>query len=215
MTTMHPIELVCPVCNTELEGRIIRSTNTFGGQTTDFHTMAVGFDVLDFVITTCHKCGFTDYSSDFGKKYTITDDLRNFIENELTPHTGARLQTSLKYKFAALLSEFTDADVMITANNYLRAAWFATDKTDEISYRLAAIEFFKKGLESGQLPESEAITITYLIGELYRRIDEKELATTWFNRAIREGERRGDEESLRIVEIATQQRDDPKDMFGQ
>lgn len=214
MTTMRPIELVCPVCDTELEGNIIMSTNTFGGQTTDFHTRASGFDVLDFVITTCHKCGFTDYSSEFGEKYTITDDFRNFIKNELTPNTGERLQTSLKYKFAALLSEFTNADVMITANNYLRAAWFATDKVDEKSYRLAAVDFFKEGLESGQLPESEAITITYLIGELYRRVGNQELATTWFNRTVREGEGRGDEESLSIVQIAIQQRDDPKDMFG-
>ena len=213
MTMTYKTEIQCPVCNTEFTGYKFASTSIFG-RYTDFREMHSGYDPREEMIATCPTCGFTDYSSNYDKHPAVTDDLREFIERELTPYVEERQPTSLKFEFLALLDEFRGKEVMVIADSYLRAAWASGNVDTETSYRRIAIRFFKHAIEEGNLPSEEALTITYLIGELYRRVGNQEFAITWFNRAIRESEKSNDEQAQRIIEIAKQQRDDPKDMFG-
>ena len=37
MTTLQPIELRCPICDTRFKSQQVISTNSFGGKRTDFH----------------------------------------------------------------------------------------------------------------------------------------------------------------------------------
>jgi uncharacterized protein len=213
MTMTYRTKIQCPVCSTEFIGYKFATTSIFG-RYTDFREMHSGYDPREEMISTCPTCGFTDYSSNFDKHPAITDDLREFIEHELTPYIEEWQPVSLKFEFLALLDEYRAKDAMVIADSYLRAAWASHNVDTEKSYRRITIRFFLRALEEGKLPSEEALTITYLVGELYRRIGNQDFAITWFNRAIHEAEKSNDEQAQRIIEIAKQQRDNPKDMFG-
>jgi uncharacterized protein (DUF2225 family) len=99
---------------------------------------------------------------------------------------------------------------------YLRAAWCAQDdknETIERSHRASAIEHFKKALDTEKLPVQERLAITYLIGELYRRVHDLAQAAIWFNRAIDEGRVSRSKNAKSIIEASEQQRDHPREKF--
>lgn len=71
---------------------------------------------------------------------------------------------------------------------------------------------FEAGLESwdGVAPDGRAV-LTYLVGELWRRVGDVKTASTWFNRVPSEIVA-----PLRqqwIIDAAKQQRDDPREWF--
>ncbi len=73
----------------------------------------------------------------------------------------------------------------MVARTYLTAAWCCDDDNmteEESSYRRHAIEHYETALREGTLPISEVAPVTYLIGELYRRVGETEEAARWFDR---------------------------------
>ena len=41
MTSLQPIDLVCPVCDNHFRSQSVVSTNSFGGKRTDFHERAL------------------------------------------------------------------------------------------------------------------------------------------------------------------------------
>ena len=175
MTMTYKTNVECPVCNTNFTGYKFATTSVFG-RYTDFREIHSGYDPREEMIATCPTCGFTDYSSNFDKHPAITGDLRDFIEFELTPFIEKQQPVSLKFEFLALLDEYRGKDVMVIADSYLRAAWASQNVNTEKSYRRIAIRFFKRAIEEGDLPSEEALTVTYLIGELYRRIGNQEFA---------------------------------------
>ena len=42
MTSLQPVDLICPVCDNHFRSHSVLSTNSFGGKRTDFHNRAVG-----------------------------------------------------------------------------------------------------------------------------------------------------------------------------
>ncbi|MBM3239855.1 DUF2225 domain-containing protein [Candidatus Poribacteria bacterium] len=215
MTTPIKIELKCPCCNTKFESRSLMST-TVGFKETDFHPISLGFQALPLYIHTCTHCGFTGLLGDFEKPKKISNQLAKRISNEIGPLVRDGLPDGgTRYEFAARIAEWQGKDPETIANLYLHAAWCCVDERDmenESIYRLSAIEYFKRALdEEGCLSDDSRTTVTYLIGELYRRVGEIELAHEWFNRVISESD--SDEAKQKIVALAKQQKDNPKNML--
>lgn len=219
MTSAREVEVTCPCCGAAFNAPELMSTNTFGGRTTDLHAKAVGFDPIVFMVGTCPQCGYTDYSHNLIKgDITLTDDLKRRVFDELTPHLPVeqRINPALCYEFLAKIAQWRGTDPLKIGDLYLRAAWCCQDygqQQGEHSNRLAAIAYYKRWLDHTPLRDEEYFVITYLVGELYRRVGNADSAREWFDRVLDGVGAEAGEKLQRIAELARQQRDDPKEML--
>src|SRR5688572_32335616 len=85
MTTLHEIELQCPVCENRFRSQAVVSTNSFGGKRTDFHERAAGTQPLPYLVHMCSRCGYAGSEKDFTEEAEITPTLREHVWNELAP----------------------------------------------------------------------------------------------------------------------------------
>jgi len=187
MTTLQQIELRCPICDTRFKSQQVISTNSFGGKRTDFHERAAGTQPLPFLIHMCSRCGYSGAERDFTEETDVSAGLREHVWNELAPQisTGAVLGSE-KYEAAAKVAEWQALDARHIADLLLRAAWCCVDESDteaERFFRRKAAWKFEEALSSfdGVAREERAV-LTYLVGELWRRVGDMAQATTWFNR---------------------------------
>ena len=65
MTSLRPIDLVCPVCDSHFRSQSVVSTNSFGGKRTDFHERAAGAQPLPYLVHTCTACGYSGVERNF------------------------------------------------------------------------------------------------------------------------------------------------------
>jgi tetratricopeptide (TPR) repeat protein len=181
------------------------STN-YVGQYSDFHRITSGMNPLLYLIHSCQKCGFTGGDEQFtGKVDTIVAER---IKETIYPLVrDQRLRADERWEFAARIAEWRGQDAEGVAFLYLNAAWCGeADRAREMFYRRKAADYFEKALE-GQA--SNPLAITYLVGELYRRVGEPEVAGMWFDQAIAAA---GDDPAKDLIKkLALRQKTDPKD----
>lgn len=215
MTTFHDAEATCPICENDVTIRMLTSTNTFGGRDTDFRSHPVGFDPLYIVVSECPSCGYSDYAQGFTKPRELSDDVKEQIREAIDPPPAEeRRRTSRVYATGAEIAKIRGANATEIADWYLKAAWCSEDEGDrdaEINYRRLAIEYFQRGLQDETIEGQAVPNITYLIGELYRRVGDEESAHEWFNTIINMEDPDG--QFARLQEVARQQRDDPQQQF--
>jgi uncharacterized protein len=210
VTTFLTEEATCPICDTPMKVNHLTSTNTFGGQETDFRQHAAGFDPLYIVMNTCPTCGYSDFSEFFSKPRPLSDT----VKQQIREHLGPVEDRAMGYVYAARIAGWRGAPPLEIANLYQRAAWCCADQNDregESTYRLAAIEHFEQALAQNQLANNPPAVMMYLVGELYRRVGQTDTAREWFDKVLA-ADNLGDELAW-VKTTAQQQRDDPKDRF--
>ena len=217
MTTLTDIELACPVCEATFHSHAVATTNTLGGKRTDFHTRATGTQPLPYFVHTCVRCGYSGTESDFGEEADVSPMLRERVWSELAPQLSGRVMTgSEKYEAAAKVAEWQGAEPRQIGELFLRAAWCCVEENDveaERFFRRKAAWMFERSLSSfdGVTREERAV-LTYLVGELWRRIGDDRQARKWFNRVTDEID---DPVSQQwVLDAARQQRDCPREWFG-
>ena len=103
---------------------------------------------------------------------------------------------SEKYEAAAKVAEWQGMEPRHVADLLLRAAWCCVDEGDveaERFFRRKAAWKFEEALESFDgVARDERAVLTYLVGELWRRVGDTKLATAWFNRVAVGDRRRAD-----------------------
>ena len=217
MTTLQQIELRCPVCETRFRSQTVVSTNSFGGKRTDFHERAAGTQPLPYLVHTCSRCGYSGSERDFSEEAEITPMLKEHVWNELAPAIStANLTGSEKYEAAAKVAEWQSMEPRHVADLLLRAAWCCVDEGDieaERFFRRKAAWMFEAALDSYDgVARDERAVLTYLVGELWRRVGDVRQATEWFDRVPDEIV---DLQSQQwVLDAAKQQRDCPREWFG-
>ena len=73
MTTLHLIELTCPICENTFRSQTVIATNAFGGKRTDFHERAAGMQPLPYFVHMCANCGYAGVERDFGAEVDPSD----------------------------------------------------------------------------------------------------------------------------------------------
>ena len=117
---------------------------------------------------------------------------------------------------AAKVAEGQGLDVRPVADLLLRAAWCCVDEADteaERYFRRKAAWKFEEALSSfdGVAREERAV-LTYLVGELWRRVGDSAQATEWLNRVSAEITDAASQQW--VADAARQQRDCPREWFG-
>ena len=166
---------------------------------------------------TCSRCGYSGAERDFSEDAEVTPMLREHVWNELTPRLPTEaLSGSEKYELAAKIAEWQSMEARHIADLLLRAAWCCVDEGDieaERFFRRKAAWMLERALDSydGVVAEERAV-LTYLVGELWRRVGDLAQAIEWFNRVPPEI---ADEQTQQwILDAARQQRDCPREWFG-
>lgn len=216
MTTLRQIELRCPVCDHEFKSQSVVSTNAFGGKRTDFHERAAGTQPLAYLIHMCGECGYSGAEADFRGAADVSPDLKQHVFRELMPLHLTFIAGSEKYDAAAKVAQWQGMDTRHVADLLLRAAWCCVDEGDieaERYFRRLACRAFEEALQTYDgVPREERAILTYLVGELWRRVGDVEASTRWFESVAAEIT---DPESQQwIIDAADQQRLNPREWFG-
>ena len=217
MTTLQQIELKCPVCDSRFRSQAVVSTNSFGGKRTDFHERAAGTQPLPYLVHMCSRCGYSGSERDFTEESEVSALVKEHVWNELAPVLGHGAVTgSEKYESAAKVAEWQGMEPRHIADLLLRAAWCCVDEGDveaERFFRRKAAWAFEKSLESWDgVAREERAVLTYLVGELWRRVGDGTKAADWFNRVS--GEIIDAAGQQWVIDAARQQRDCPREWFG-
>ena len=218
MTTLKTIELTCPNCQHAFGSPVVDLQDTRGRKHTDFHLQNEGLlQTLSFDVHLCARCGFAGPEGWFAERVTVSYEVRRHVWDELAPRVSpsAALSASEKYEFAAKVAMWDGAAPREVADLWLRAAWCCVDENDveaERYYRRLAAWRFEEALESYDgIPREDRAAVTYLVGELWRRIGDSAKAKEWFDRvadAVTDARRQN-----WIVRAAQRQRDDPGEWF--
>ncbi len=231
MTTLQRIELQCPVCDTRFVSQSVVATNAFGGKRTDFHERAAGTQPLPYLVHMCNRCGYSGAERDFSEGVEPSAVLKEHVWNELAPTLAcATVQSSgphqpgeppqvagsAKYEAAAKVAEWQSMEPRYIADFYLRAAWCCVDEGDteaERFFRRKAAWMFERALSSFDgVARDERCVITYLIGELWRRIGDAGAAAQWFARVPEEVVDGRTQQW--VIEAAHQQGQSPREWFA-
>jgi uncharacterized protein (DUF2225 family) len=107
-------------------------------------------------------------------------------------------------------------DVRHIADLFLRAAWCCVDEGDveaERYFRRHAAWKFEEALGGyDTVPPEERAILTYLVGELWRRVGDIAKAATWFGSVG--GEVTDSQNQQWVIDAAEQQRLNPREWFG-
>ncbi|MBC7790413.1 MAG: DUF2225 domain-containing protein [Anaerolineae bacterium] len=217
MTTLRQIDLSCPICSNKFSSQAVLSTNSFGGKRTDFHERAVGAQPLPYFLHMCSRCGYTGCERDFGDEADIGPVIKEHVWDELAPKLpSGTVSGSDKYEFAAKVATWQGCDPRRIADLLLRAAWCCVDEGDveaERYFRRKAAWAFEQALATYDgVDRDDRAVLTYLVGELWRRVGNLELACDWFGQVGAEITNSRDQHW--VVDAARQQRDHPREWFG-
>jgi uncharacterized protein (DUF2225 family) len=216
MTTLRQIELCCPVCDNEFKSQSVVSTNAFGGKRTDFHERAAGTQPLAYLIHMCSECGYSGGEADFTAPTDVSPVLKQHVLTELAPLRPSLSSGSEKYEAAAKVADWQGMDSRHVADLLLRAAWCCVDEGDveaERYFRRLAAWKFEAALASyDTVPQEERAILTYLVGELWRRVGDLKKAASWFDAV--EGEITDSQNQQWVIDAAEQQRLNPREWFG-
>jgi uncharacterized protein (DUF2225 family) len=165
----------------------------------------------------CSECGFSGGERDFASETEVSPVVREHVLNRLTPTRAANEATgSEKYEAAARVAEWQGMESRHIADLLLRAAWCCVDEGDveaERYFRRHAAWSFERALESyDTVPREERAVLTYLVGELWRRVGDVRQANAWFDLVAEEVVDPAAQQW--IVDAAQQQRASPREWFN-
>ncbi len=212
MTTIYPLPLTCPVCNEDFESCEIGSCG-FGSRRTDFRPNYWGLNPVLYFYHLCPSCGFCGTKASFKKTFENATFKEKILS--LGPLHDHSLEKKLERAIICLeimkrydLIQMNEYDF---ANYWLDLFWWA--ETPELMKKSGqmVIKYFQIALEKNIVPSEEIFKIKYLIAEIYRRLDQKNIANKLFDEVISLTEKNDDLKWLH--NLAIQQKTSPKDIL--
>ncbi len=175
----------CPSCGNHFQAQVVESVS-HQGQDSDFFPHYLGDDPLPHFLAQCPLCQFCGYPDDFaaenrdGSKIEA-GKIREIVGQPVFRKLPADAQ---RYYLAAKIYEELKRNPYHIGNLYLRGTWVCRreeNRKAEIELQQLAVKFLKYSVEHSTImnPDNLAV-VTYLVGELYRRLEDKASAREWF-----------------------------------
>lgn len=157
-------ELDCPVCRQRFTTVRCAQSNTRGGIDRDSFARSLGAEPEYYRISTCPRCGYSGYASDFDPAVMLPPDLRAKILRSprlklpegFTPASDPReLDARDRYRLAIQCYEWSQRSDEALAWLHLRASWIARDegsnlpKDDRLARMMRFIERWKPSINEG------------------------------------------------------------------
>lgn len=208
---MQNVTYPCPICHTEFTTLCARPLPMVYRKRTDFHEEYGGRKPLAQLAQVCPGCGFAATDEVF-EQFDLGEDGRRRVPTFTREEYPVQGQD--RWERVAICGMAVGWETRYVADAWLKAAWCCVEEGDheaERYYRRKAAEGFAVCLgQYGTIPESERAVITYLVGELYRRIGFQSLATEFLEAAPA----LVTPEQQWVCDLAVQQLRDPREWFG-
>ncbi len=184
----------CPVCNREFMVTQVRSRLVKLKEDSDFCSYFRGVNPYYYTVWVCPHCGYAAQDSLFyklaaGELAKISKFLhQRDVKLDLTG-VRTREQAIDAYKLAIFYEELIDIKASRLGGLYLRMAWLAREGEDTAAEQRAlrrAVECYEQALFREKLPigHMTEVTLTYMVGELFRRIGEEDKALPYFSKVV-------------------------------
>ena len=187
MAGTREIELQCWVCG-EVFVREEPRGYAVAGRGSDLCPQPAGLNPLPLLLHTCPTCGFTADGRGFDPSQ-LDEQVREWVLAAGLSRTAAQLPEAdyARYEIAAIChGRRRDPSPLQLAEYYLAASWSAQldDAPDVVpDYQAEAARHLERALLMGELEENERAVMTYLVGELRRRLGEFDAALRLFDEA--------------------------------
>ena len=185
--TTREVDLECWVCGERFVGEEPRSYAVLG-RGSDLCPKPFGQNPLPLMLHTCPTCGFTGDGRAFDpsqadeqvREWVLAGGLARVAEQ--VPGSGYA-----RYELAALChGRRREVSALQLAELYLAASWSAQlEGVEEVApqYQAEAAKHLERALLVGEVVDEEQAVMTYLAGELRRRLGEFEAALQLFDEA--------------------------------
>lgn len=206
---LEPENFSCPNCGSSFETSVVLSISIFRTHT-DFRP-----DMLGRPVHSCTHCGFSGSEKRFKRR--VSAKVKALVAAHLKPlRWESKSSWWRRFEHAARIAEWEARPSEEIANLYLGAAYQCASSSDassrkEAAYRKKAIRFFQLSLDANEIAAKNIPNVTYLIGELYRRVGQAEEAGKWLKKAEALAAKRDD--LAWLAKLAKQQRTQPEDVI--
>ena len=187
MTPVAKQQFTCMLCEKPFEDDVLEGVDRLAGQDSDFRIHNNETQPLPYMVHTCPHCGCTGYRHDralTAEQKRRVQECLDVIAQKKSPCDFSYAQ---KYEVLAQLLLAIDMPLQEIADAFLKGSWSADDSNEqEQSRRLKeyALKYFIKAIESGEVPAVELPVVTYLIGELNRRLGYFDTALEWLDKVM-------------------------------
>lgn len=184
-TSFKTNSFICPACSAEFDARIVKSV-THQGQDSDFFPHYLGENPLPFFLVKCPNCSFCGYPEDYVPSMAEKNKISpTEIKKVLSLPIAKKLpDEALKFFLAGKIYEKNQRNPYHIGNLYLRGSWccrILENRKLEIEMQQLAVKFLKLSVDRSTITNPDNLPIViYLVGELYRRLEDKKAAREWF-----------------------------------
>ncbi len=192
ISELYDKKIICPICNMEFETKKVRSSKLrLIKKDEDFLAYYEGENPIKYNIFVCPNCG---YSASENKFNSINNEEKEIILKEITSKWNKRsygdkrtLDEAIEvYKLALYIGEILDYKKLELGSLCLSLGWLyriKKNQEEEARFLGLAKDLFEEGFYNESLigTNMDELKLGYLIGEINRRLGNKEKALKWFN----------------------------------
>lgn len=192
---LYDKKLKCPVCTYEFTTKKIRSSRLrLIGRDADFLNRYKSEDPIKYNIFVCPNCGFAAWEHKFDLfKPEFRPKVLDNISSRWTPRNFGDERTYTEaieaYKLSLILGSILECSNLEAGNTCLHIGWLyrlTENNEEEIRFLTMArdkfiIAYNTESLSGTNMDDSK---LSYLIGELSRRIGDKVNAQTWLSTCL-------------------------------
>ncbi len=187
-------EQSCPVCAEKFPATKVRkSMCAVDRRDTDFYNHCAPVDPNAYSVWVCPQCGYAASDANFTQ---VTPVEKGLLQKALAgrrgpPNLTGQRDTALALRAmeqALFCAQARQGKPSMLAGLYLKTAWVlrAANDPTETAYLEQALENYRQAYQSEALPlgKMSELTLTYLIGELSRRLGKLNEAVNWFYQVV-------------------------------
>lgn len=187
-------DVKCPVCYTafkinKVRGRKLRIIKKHD----DLYVNYEDINPIFYSVWVCPGCGYSTTEKEF---YEIRKAQIPIIEESIKKNWNKKdynrertaKEAESTYKLAILTGQLLSKPKGYMGELCLKLAWIYRDmeNSKEIEYLQNALNFFEAAYQHERLPVAslDELTMTYLVGELHRRLGSYAKAIHWYNKTL-------------------------------
>ena len=212
---LYQVEKVCPICEASFKLTKTRGTMVALSTDTDFCTHYADLNPYYYTIWACPHCGFAAHEERF---FTLLAGARQQLKTFLSGRkvnldlSGPRSweQAVTSYKLAIFYAGIVSLPASHIASLELRLAWLYREKEmvdEEMEMMKRAVKDYEAAFMREQTPIGNLteITLTYLIGELNRRLGNYDESLSYLSRVVSNPQAKNEKRILEMARDAWQQ----------
>ncbi|MEN6567988.1 MAG: DUF2225 domain-containing protein [Veillonellales bacterium] len=212
---LYAVEKTCSICGESFMVTKVRSRLVKMKQDTDFCCYYKGINPYYYTVWVCPHCGYAAQDTMFDRLSAgAAAKIKNFLASRKVNlnlgGTRTREQAVDAYKLAIFYEELIEAAASKIGGLYLRLAWVYREGQQGEEEQLAlkkAVEFYDQALSRERLPIGvmSEITLTFLVGELYRRTGAVDKSLQYFSKVVSSPQAKLERRILTMAREAWQQ----------